>query len=459
MKPLSVTWSGFRGFRRPTSLFFPGITLLIGRNNVGKTSAYAPLLLLRQTLDARNPRTALLSRGQLIDAGPYRDFVSDHDTSRAVSFTVGIPGGADVQVGRRTESARIGSVELRFRSGEGNNVVLESQRIIDSSGRPLVTRTRETGTGYYNVTSRVLPDRQSVGRPLREVTELRSGMRTEQPEGFLFRGYGGLLLPSAFREDPARWAKIQNWYNAASNLYHIHSQLNNELVHLLRQISYVGPLRSLPQRTYRLAAEAPGDVGHTGESAPEILFRQRSSRVPEEVDAWLTRLGYGTLEFDSLGDEYFQVHLNVPSGARVNLAHCGVGLSQLLPLLVQGTMARAGSTMIAQQPEIHLNPAQQCIATDFLVKQASRGVRVVIETHSEHVLLRLRRRIAEGELDADGVAVYYVDYDKGQTSIQKIELGPLGEVDRNDWPVGFFEEQLEDSFGLATAQSTRRQVR
>src|SRR5665647_1304938 len=86
-------------------------------------------------------------------------------------------------VGRRTESARIGSVELRFRSGEGNNVVLESQRIIDSSGRPLVTRTRETGTGYYNVTSRVLPDRQSVGRPLREVTELRSGMRTEQPEG------------------------------------------------------------------------------------------------------------------------------------------------------------------------------------------------------------------------------------------------------------------------------------
>src|SRR5665647_1605085 len=114
MKPLSVTWSGFRGFRRPTSLFFPGITLLIGRNNVGKTSAYAPLLLLRQTLDARNPRTALLSRGQLIDAGPYRDFVSDHDTSRAVSFTVGIPGGADVQVGRRTESAPPGMPTVKL---------------------------------------------------------------------------------------------------------------------------------------------------------------------------------------------------------------------------------------------------------------------------------------------------------------------------------------------------------
>jgi predicted ATPase len=94
--------------------------------------------------------------------------------------------------------------------------------------------------------------------------------------------------------------------------------------------------------------------------------------------------------------------------------------------------------------------------TDFFISRANEGVRVVIESHSEHVLLRLRRRIAEGKLNADEVAIYFVDNIDGATQLRRISLGEKAELDREEWPAGFFEDQLEDSFALATAQAFSR---
>lgn len=457
MRSISVTWEGFRGFKKPTTFEFPRITLLIGRNNVGKTSAYAPLLLLKQTLDARNPSTALLSRGELLDAGPFEDYISDHDVARAMNFRLRLPDDGSLGSPPDSDDPSFGSMEFGFRSGVDHEVFLGRHRIMDAEGKALVSRSRDASDEAFSLTSKLLPDRQAVGRPPSELTELRRNLREEQPEGFLFRGYGGLIIPRSIREDRERWAKVQDWYNASLDLYGLHHRSNEIVKSYLRGISYVGPLRSLPQRTYRMGAEAPLDVGRSGEHAPEVLFRQRETDVRGEVERWLLELGYGHLEFKELNDEYYQVHFRTESGGVVNFAHSGVGLSQLMPLLVQGAMAADNATLIAQQPEIHLNPAQQGTAADFLISRAQNGARVIIETHSEHVLLRLRRRIAEGNLMSDDVAIYYLDNVDGSTIARRVELGSQGEIERNDWPRGFFEEQLEDSFALAVAQSIRRQ--
>jgi predicted ATPase len=183
-----------------------------------------------------------------------------------------------------------------------------------------------------------------------------------------------------------------------------------------------------------------------------LLFRHVDDESAEQVNIWLDRLGYGRIEFDSLGNEYFQAQL-VREDSKVNLADTGVGLSQVIPLLVQGTLAHRSSMIISQQPEIHLNPAQQSIVADFLIERAMNDVRILVETHSEHVLLRIRRRIAEGTLDASDVAIYYVEASNGGTRLRPVPVGDQGEIRRSDWPQGFFEDQLGEAFALAAAQS------
>lgn len=458
MRNVELTWEGFRGFKRPTVLTLPNITLLIGRNNVGKTSAYAPLLILRQTLGARNPETALLSRGPLIDAGAFRDYVSDHNCNKSLTLTIGLDGGQwkPLRSVYDQELGQVGALQLEFSTVDGHNAFLTRQRILDREKKPIVTRWRDQPNEAFEVKSRLLPSRGQVGRPPKELTALRNALRQEQPEGFLISGMGGLILPQGVRRDKDRWAKVQDWYNSAFTLYELHRFTNSAIEEFLHGISYVGPLRSLPYRTYRLAPEPPTEVGGSGEFAPEVLLRLHKEGSAHVVYEWLGKLGYQDLDFVELNDEYFQVHVRTKGSTSVNIADSGVGLSQALPLLVQGAQADEGDTIIAQQPEIHLNPAQQSILTDFFIERAGRGTRVIIETHSEHVLLRLRRRIAEGLVSRSDVAIYFVDNVDGQTILKDVNLGEAGEIARDDWPRGFFEGQLEDAFALAVAQSNRR---
>lgn len=187
--------------------------------------------------------------------------------------------------------------------------------------------------------------------------------------------------------------------------------------------------------------------------------RDARTDILTRANEWLAKLGYGELDFASQGD-YFQVFVKKDdSSVQVNLADCGVGLSQLLPLLVQGLVMRSGDTLIAQQPEIHLNPAQQDVMTDFLLELCDSGRRVIVETHSEHVLGRLRRRVAEAKsLSNSEVAIYFSDSVGGRSSLKRIPMGELGDISSRDWPAGFFNEQLDNSMQLALAQARRKRA-
>lgn len=455
MKEINFSWSGFRGFDKSTRITMPKITLFIGRNNVGKSSAYAPLLMLRQTLDARSPETALLSRGPLIDVGPFQDYYSFKCPTNEISFSLDLNSTIPTPFRRSNKTTIPGQLNLSFRSEDGQTPFLSGYVLESTNNETIIRRTRKSAKDDFNVTSTILPTNKEIGRPLAEITALRKGMREERPEGFLFRGFGGLMIPRKSREEKDRWDAIRPWYNAAYELFDLQTDLNLQIQSFLRGISYLGPLRSLHQRTYKLAPEAPEEVGGTGEFAPELLFRLKDEKVTKLVNKWLILLGYGTLQFKELNGEYFQVFISYLNGTKVNIADTGVGLSQVIPLLVQGAVADKNSTLVAQQPEIHLNPAQQSIVADFLIECADQGTRVVIETHSEHILLRLRRRIAENEIHANDVAIYFVENENGSTNLNRINLGESGELDRNEWPSGFFEDQLKDSFALAAAQASR----
>ena len=139
--------------------------------------------------------------------------------------------------------------------------------------------------------------------------------------------------------------------------------------------------------------------------------------------------------------------------SRTNIADAGFGASQVLPLIVQALAAERNSLTIAEQPEIHLNPRLQYLLADLLVEMANGDHRVIVETHSEHLLLTLRRLVADGKIKHDQVAIYFVEKTKGASKIRAIDLTDNGHILSETWPKGFFEDSLSESLALAAAQS------
>jgi len=140
----------------------------------------------------------------------------------------------------------------------------------------------------------------------------------------------------------------------------------------------------------------------------------------------------------------------------VGCSNAGFGASQILPLIVQALVSRRGSITIAEQPEIHLNPKMQCELANLFVAMAEKKQTVIAETHSEHLLLRLRRLVAEEKINSDEIAIYFIEGDGINSSIKPINLQENGQIKSIDWPKDFFGESLKEALAMASEQAKRR---
>jgi predicted ATPase len=136
----------------------------------------------------------------------------------------------------------------------------------------------------------------------------------------------------------------------------------------------------------------------------------------------------------------------------------GIGISQVLPVLVLAYGSQ-GKLLAMEQPEIHLHPALQAELGDVFIEAAlgDRQNTFILETHSEHLILRLMRRMRESHQDKEtglpkltpaDVSVLYVEPDGTRSIVREMPLNELGELVKS-WPGGFFEEGLREQFGDA----------
>lgn len=240
----------------------------------------------------------------------------------------------------------------------------------------------------------------------------------------------------------------------------------------LRQTNYIGPLREYPERSYSFSGNILTSVGKTGNNMPDILLGRRDTI--DIVNKWFKtfNINYKLLPIDQNEPDLFTLALfDEKRKCRVSTKDVGFGISQILPIIVQGVISKH-SIICIEQPEIHIHPRLQSELGSFIADCADRwqdvkaltakgespqrpGNQFIIETHSEHLILRLLRLIRdttngelkEGEkpLRPEDVAVIYAKPTEHGTELMELRISEDGDfIDK--WPDGFFTERAKELF-------------
>lgn len=435
------------------------ITGLFGANSSGKTSLIQALLLLKQTADSRD-RTSIFHFGDgrtYTDLGDFESVIHGHYATSKMKLALDWTQSPQIEI-RDTNTDRrvVRSASMGFE--------VASRRVESSSGMSLAVEEMQ-----YHVGDAVFGMRR-IPREERPNPNAKYDLFTEGTEFEFDRSRGrprAVIPPSKCYGFPDRLrASFQN----AGFL----SDLEFALEECVGGMYYVGPLRAPPQRRYVWVGQQPDHVGQEGEHTVQAILaadkrgdqigrgRGRRKATLEEYTAhWLRELGL-IQEFHvvpiSEDRRVFEVRVrrsSNPKSAEVLITDVGFGVSQVLPVLVQCFYVPEGSTVIFEQPDIHLHPSVQAgLADVFIDAWKKRGVQIIVESHSEHLLRRLQRRIAEEGIPQDDVGLFFCSAGDRASRLMPLELDTYGNI--SNWPKEFFRDQFDEIAAMADAAMTRQ---
>lgn len=246
------------------------------------------------------------------------------------------------------------------------------------------------------------------------------------------------------------------------------------------QIYYLGPLRDDPRVIYsQPPLSEQFSVGLKGEFTaaklyeygdmvvnypvpPEQTFfghyRTERGKLIDGVILWLRRMGLvdtvNTEETPKIG---FRLTVNSPGlNMPLDLTSVGVGISQVLPTLVLSLLAPLDSVLIFEQPELHLHPKVQSVLGDFLLAISLMGKQCLVETHSEHLINRLRRRIVESKEETvlPKLRIYFAEKEGTVSQFHQVKPNEFGSI--LEWPTGFFDEAENEAAIILKLQMEKK---
>ncbi|CAN2188873.1 Domain of unknown function DUF3696, C-terminal [Candidatus Nanopelagicaceae bacterium] len=238
---------------------------------------------------------------------------------------------------------------------------------------------------------------------------------------------------------------------------------------LARGVLYLEPLREAPKANYTyssggaISPQIP--IGSKGEHLAQRLYDRRPWVFPlpnnldnkkpmplvEAVNEWLIFLNIeGPIKVAPQGRSGFLLTV----GGRV-LPMLGTGISQVLPVLTLCLIARRGDLILLEQPELHLNPSMQQLLADFLVSISKADRQVIVETHSEYLVTRLRLNALD-EPTSSNTKILFVEKDSVEgTTYREVKSNEFGEI--QDWPAGFFDQASSDFRRLVLKIAEKKQ--
>lgn len=437
------------------------ITLLLGPNSSGKSSIIKALLGLKQTTTSTNEHEVFATQGDYADLGIYQDYVFNHQLDYAVTLETTIEWGEQEKApiplcpevktvscritydyDSTTTQARIQKIILFQYKNNSEYILLSIERKKTRNSYRLIC-----GEYLLNMLSVILRDgmpentKRSWGNGLTVYHTERLAFSSSPSGDTLNTSISGTELPLAM-------------FNAFISKF---SQV------LDRNIFYLGPLRSSPSRSYTRTSHNIA-VGPRGEHTPSVLgnLERRQIKVTrgqselrtsfDALSRWIEIVFPGKKTVTETFAELVKLRVSSSvNGAGDVISDVGFGFSQVFPILVQAAVMPPGSTLIIEQPELHLHPMAQAGLARVIASAAKMGRRFIIETHSEHFLRGLQLSISEEQLKPGaGITTNYLSVLYIPPSPEPIRHMPVnlwGEF-TCDWPSGFFDEAYKLAFAL-----------
>lgn len=441
------------------------VTGLFGANSSGKTSILQVLLLLKQTAESAD-RSSPLDLGDArspIRLGTFTDVLRGHDLTvplgLGLSWSVSEP--LVVRDPENPDHLSFTASDFRFStkidSRRGAMQVAEFTYEAGTETSVYFGRINVADLARYELIAKVSGDSNYLKRTPRRIFDFPAPVKC----------YG---FPD----------EVGAYFQNAGFV----SDLELSFEEQLRVTYYLGPLREVPQPVYAWTGSRPADVGYNGAAAiPALLaaqlsgerknFRRRVSpgkpdefiSVEQHVAEWLKQLGlvhsFRVVPVQE-GANLYRVYVQrSESSPEVLLTDIGFGVSQVLPVLVLLAYVPEGSTVILEQPEIHLHPAVQSGLADVILEATLvRDVQVIVESHSEHLLKRIQLRVAEQQLEndipvsVDDVRLWFIDQDGADSRANDLKMNEYGEI--MNWPKDFFGDRLRETARIAKAGLRRR---
>lgn len=440
----------FKAWQDTGRIQFAPLTVIFGANSAGKSSLGHWLLALKQTAQSTDRRRALHLGDDrtLVDLGTYRDCLHGHDLGRDMSFSLrwSEPGGLEVLD------------PLSEQSNLGDQLALDVSLATSESGQPEVRALRYRLFDGLTETLSAKLERKNGGKLELECTGYKLVRTVGKP--------WPLDAPEKFyRIGEASLARFQN----AGFL----SDFALALEGMLSRLYYLGPLREVPRRIYQWSGDSPEDLGPRGEYAIAAILAAEAqkrrlnfgSRKPlksfgEVIAGALKQLGViASFEVKAVAEgrkEYEVLVRTRGESSEVKLTDVGFGVSQVLPAVVEAFYCPPHSVVWMEQPEIHLHPQVQANLADVFIDAIharengeSRGVQLIVESHSEHLLNRLQLRIAQRKLKPEEIAIYFCSHGRKGAKMERLAVDEDGEI--ANWPQDFFGDEMADIAGRALA--------
>ena len=451
------------------------LTLIYGKNSAGKSTILQSLLLAKQSAQAGN----LTPTGPLADLGSLRSLTHRGDLSRPVSVGFSFASAPTIDgEGIVPDPSRIRSVDWSFgvnprlglesvltaRVGLGNENFLWRSASPDENIRDIRDSLFSLDLGEVSSLIDLTSDPSTDIPPSTRKNSSRPADASRRVVNFLDRGgWGSLpferngLLPSSVHSSiMLRLDDYPSRTRYGDLLFHFRNAekflqaISDEVFNTFSRMVYLGPLRKAPERVSRRTSSDTLDL-------PFFLLDNVSEQ--KAISRKLTSLGVPyqlsvasiseRANLGALGDLASIILTDERTGVELSTADVGFGISQVLPIVTE-LSARSNSVILIEQPEIHLHPAMQGDLADLMIESshsAGNANQIVVETHSENLILRVQRRIQEGTLDSTDVAVIYVgQHPEGHAIIQELRLDEAGQF-IDSWPNGFFMERVDDLFG------------
>jgi predicted ATPase len=436
------------------------ITLFFGSNSSGKSSIGQFLMMLKQTVENSDRKAVFYPGGKnsAVQLGSYQEMVFHRDPKNRIEFRYEWDTPS-LKI-RDPLSARVHSgATLRFHAKAGINERDQHQHSI------------EVDCFRYELLPE--PGKEAVlSMRMTRHPDQASRYDVEAEHYVLVRKQGRAWSP----KEPVRFYGFPDEVVAYHQNADFAQELNLRQEQLFRSIQYLGPLRTKAERLYSWARTEPESVGYSGENTIAAILASRHRNIglgyrrptkpfEEIIASKLQQMGliegFKVKPISEHRQEY-EVKVRVKGFPdEVDLPDVGFGVSQVLPVLVECFYAPPRSIIIMEQPEIHLHPAAQAILADVMIdvinsreNGINRDVQLIIETHSEHFLRRLQRRIAEDAVASDKISAYFANVSVFPPKLETLQIDMFGNI--KNWPENFFGDELEDVTEQSKAAMKKR---